>query len=292
MNVIDAQKCTGCLTCVSVCPIPVYKKNAENRPEFQLEKASLCFKCGQCMAACPEKAVKAEGLDYELDFREIRESGIGYGGFFDFIDSRRSVRKYQNKPVPADIIEKIINAAATAPMGFPPVKVEASVINGREKMKQALKYMVDFYENLDKWMKNPVMRAVIRGNAGANQFNAIKNHVIPLMKTRLPGLKAGTEDTITRGAPAMIIFHADRKTELFHDDCVICSTYALLAAHSLKLGASSISLITAAFNKSDELKDLAGIPRHNEAVASVILGYPAVKYKRNIIRKLKNISIN
>jgi hypothetical protein len=49
--------------------------------------------------------------------------------------------------------------------------------------------------------------------------------MVPLMKIRLPELRQGIEDAITRHAPAMIIFHANRNGENCREDIVIAATY-------------------------------------------------------------------
>ena len=49
---------------------------------------------------------------------------FGYDEFFEFLKSRRSVRVFKDKPVERDVITKILNAAATAPMGIPPSTTE------------------------------------------------------------------------------------------------------------------------------------------------------------------------
>ena len=50
-----------------------------------------------------------------------------------------------------------------------------------------------------------------------------------------------------------------------------------------------IGIIPAAINKVSEVKEIFKIPERNEAVMSVIIGYPKYKYKRTIKRKNKNV---
>jgi len=53
--VVDKKKCTGCETCVSVCPQNVFEmkggKSHVARPEN-------CVECGACVSSCPEGAIK------------------------------------------------------------------------------------------------------------------------------------------------------------------------------------------------------------------------------------------
>ncbi len=85
-------------------------------------------------------------------------------------------------------------------------------------------------------MSNPIARFFIRRKVGKAKFNTIENHVVPLMKNRLPELKMGMEDTITRYAPAMIVFHANRNADNYEADIYVALTYGFLAAHALGLG--------------------------------------------------------
>ena len=58
---IDETKCIKCGTCKSVCPLEVYKMNAEtNRPEPDNEK---CVSCGLCINMCPNGAISFEDDD-------------------------------------------------------------------------------------------------------------------------------------------------------------------------------------------------------------------------------------
>ena len=70
---------------------------------------------------------------------------------------------------------------------------------------------------------------------------------------------------------------------------MIYATYTILAAHSLGLGETMVGIVPAAINKVSKVKDLFKIPELNEAIMSVIIGYPKYKYKRAIKRKNENV---
>lgn len=82
-----------------------------------------------------------------------------------------------------------------------------------------------------------------------------------------------------------LIFHTERGAEVHTNNSLICATYAKLAAHALGLGASMIGIIPAAINKVEQVREIYGIPKENEAVMSVIIGYPRFRYKRTIKRR-------
>lgn len=118
----------------------------------------------------------------------------------------------------------------------------------------------------------------------------MREHLIPLLKSRLPELKKGTEDTITRYAPAMILFLADKHDEDISKDISIAATYGMLATHSLGLGGSIMDLIPPAIDKNKELRKLFCIPDNGQVVTFIIIGYPKYKYQRGIKRELKSVT--
>jgi RNase H-fold protein (predicted Holliday junction resolvase) len=55
------------------------------------------------------------------------------------------------------------------------------------------------------------------------------------------------------------------------------------------MGATMIEIISAAINKVKEIKNIFQISEENEAVMSVIIGYPKYKYKRAVKRAMQEI---
>ena len=286
---IIPETCKECALCGEVCPNKIIKKDPSNRISYREDRLPLCFRCGQCMAICPTKSIFIDGLSYERDFFEISETFSLENSFLTMIANRRAIRNFQDKPVPRELLEKIVQAIAFAPPGFPPIKTEIVVVQDTALIRKALPYMIEVYDFLVKAMNNPVMRLFIRQRVGKETFNTIKNHVVPLMKSRLPELKKGVEDTITRYAPAMIIFHANREEENYEADIYIALTYGFLAAHALGLGGSAMDIIPPTIERNRELRKMFLIPEKNRVIASMIVGYPKYKYKRGIKRDLKSV---
>jgi nitroreductase/NAD-dependent dihydropyrimidine dehydrogenase PreA subunit len=286
---VNNDTCTRCYLCTEVCPNKIIIKPGSGGIPFRHDRIDLCFKCGQCMSVCSTKSIQVKGLSYEKDFFPLPED-IGYeNAFFNLIYSRRAVRNFHNKPVPKEFLEKIVNAISFAPPGFPPLKTEIIVVTDPEIIRKALPHMIDLFDILVKKMKNPFFRFFIEKEVGKQRFRTMRNHLIPLLVSRLPELKEGIEDTITRNAPAMILFHTDRRGEDIKEDLYIAATYGMLAAHALGLGGSIMDIIPPAIDKKNELRALFDVPESNQVVASIIIGYPKYKYQRGIKRDLKSI---
>jgi ferredoxin len=286
---VNHESCKRCGLCAEVCPNRIMIKDSPDKISFRTDRLHQCFRCGQCMAICPTKSMHIDGLSYTSNFFELPRDGSFERPFFDMIATRRAIRNFKEKPVPRELLERVVEAISFAPPGFPPIKTEIVVVENTDIIRRALPHMIEMYDFLVKAMGNPMIRYFIKRRVGREKFTTIVNHVVPLMKSRLPELKMGTEDTLTRDAPAIIVFHADRTEENYKEDIYISLTYGFLAAHALGLGGSAMDIIPPTIERNRVLRKMFSIPDSNEVVASMILGYPKYRYQRAIKRELKSV---
>ena len=285
---INQEICSKCKLCIEVCPCNIIGTNTKNEVYFIPERKSICLNCGQCMAVCSTKAITLNGLSYNDDFIDLPKNNIDYKNFIDFLANRRSVRNFKNKPISNEIINQILDSISYAPYGAEPEKINIAVINNRKKIETALPYIAKFLDDIIKWVENPIASFMIKRKKGQETFNTIKNHLYPIAKLENYKLKFG--DRITRDAPAILIFHAEKGAEEHTNNSLIYATYSILAAHALGLGATMIGIVPAAINKVKEVRETFQIPEENEAIISVIIGYPKYKYKRTIKRNIQKIN--
>lgn len=279
INSINQSNCKNCGICAEVCPNNIIGKN--DGIEFIQEREHLCLQCGQCMAVCPAKAVHVKGLSYD-DFCELPSRKNNYENFVEILSSRRSVRNFKNRPVSEELIDEIVNSVSYAPFGAAPEKMEISVINNREKIESALPLISDFLNGIIKMVENPIVSGFLKLMAGKEDYQTIKNHIYPISKAGNYNLDNG--DGITRGAPTIITIHAPKDAEAHTNNGVIYATYMMLAAHAIGLGATMIECVIPAINRNKKLKQIFQIPDENEAIMSVIIGYPKYPYRRTIKR--------
>jgi NAD-dependent dihydropyrimidine dehydrogenase PreA subunit len=56
---VDLEKCTGCGTCVGLCPVEVYEMvDVGGEQKASPVNASECITCRTCEANCPEGAIE------------------------------------------------------------------------------------------------------------------------------------------------------------------------------------------------------------------------------------------
>ncbi len=287
-TIINPDFCSQCGQCIEVCPTGLFYKDIMTKNvKYKLENSHFCIKCGHCMAICPNEAISINSIHYGKDIKKIEDHFQKV--FFQLIKTRRSIRNFKNKLIPKEILEQIVKSISYAPFGYKQ-KLELLIINDPKIMQNTLPELINLYDSLVKAFKNPIARKIIKIQVGQNTFKALKNHVVPIMKSRLPDLKSGEKDTILRNAPAMILFHVDTTSKYIIGDIYIAETYCFLAAHNLGLGATVIDLIAPAIEKNPKLKQKFGIPLNNKILGAVILGYPKYQYKKYIKRNLLNVN--
>ncbi|MCX5758643.1 MAG: nitroreductase family protein [Candidatus Hydrogenedentes bacterium] len=134
---IDRERCTKCGLCVRVCKGgPLYL--LEGEIAVDQSRGFGCIACGQCVAVCPCECIQVDGRDMSPgDVLELpaKEQRAGHDTLRALMLARRSVRDYDDRPVDRAILEQIVEAATTAPMGIPPTDVAALVLDTKEKVK-------------------------------------------------------------------------------------------------------------------------------------------------------------
>lgn len=266
----------------------IIKKTPAGDIRFYPDRISVCIRCGHCIAMCESKSIFIEGISSTDNFRELPQNIMDHEALMNFLLTRRSVRVFKNKPVPREAIDKILEVISTAPFGVSQDNVEITVITDKTLIERSVPEMSKVYIQLEKALKTPILGWVIRKSMPKEASNTVMNFIIPHLSKDLYKLKDGVDD-IARNAPSLILFHAPKGAEEHTVDAHIYLTYALLAAHSLGLGATAIGLIGPAVNQSKQLRKLFSIPSGNEVVESMILGYPKFHFKRAIIRPRKNV---
>lgn len=284
---IDPLKCTGCGLCVKVCK------------DFSLiitdGKASIndnslfgCIACGHCVAICPTDAIMVEGRTLsEHDFISISDRKIrsNYEQLFSLMKARRSIRDFKDKEVERELIDKIIEASVTAPMGIPPSSVEVLILNGKEKVRE---FSFDFIDYLAKYKKiiTPFTVSILRPFMSKLDYDAYKTFIIPMVNFFIE-TKEKNENYLLYDAPLALYFYGASTDPA---DPYIAATYAMLAAESLGLGSCMIGSINPFLKYGGKsLKNKYQINSKVREGIFVIFGYPEFKFTKTINRTFESV---
>jgi NAD-dependent dihydropyrimidine dehydrogenase PreA subunit len=180
LHIVSVEKCKGDGICVEVCPKDVLE--IHDGKVRTVEIAALhCIRCGQCVAVCPNEALELDGLA-PTDVERVTPWKLPFEDLLAFLRSRRSVRTFADRPVDRALIDRVLEAAAAAPPGFPPQSTEVLVIDRREDIEQLTRALVDSYDKLLSMYSSPIGRMMIRLKRGAETLNALKTHVIQIVR--------------------------------------------------------------------------------------------------------------
>ena len=214
---------------------------------------------------------------------------FGYEEYLDFLRRRRSVRVFKDRPVERDLIDKILTAAATAPMGMPPHSTEVVVLDSRDEHDFLLHELVKDYESMVRAFSNPVGRTMVRLASGAETYKVLKDYIVDLAEYANEAYHRDGTDRYMYRAPLLLLFHGNRWAMSYEENAHLVCHHAMLAALSLGLGTTIIGMIPPVVDRSKVLRERYGIPKDNRVLTSLIVGYPKYKYKKSIHRDLASV---
>ncbi len=175
------------------------------------------------------------------------------------IVKRISVRAYEDRPVPADVLKKIIEAGQWAPNAGP---IQISVIQNA---------------GLKQRINNRAKDAMLHSD---NEFAR--------RRASLPGYEP------IYGAPVLILLSAPADAPLGVANTVLAAENMLLEATGLGLGSCFLMSPTRALNgeSNQDLAQKAGVPEGYSVHCAVIVGYAAAENKFSNIDRSKRGTVN
>lgn len=290
---INTEKCTGCGLCVSVCKD--FSLEIKNKKVVNSDASVFgCIGCGHCMAICPEGAITISGRELSADSLfelPTKDSVANYDQLNNLYKIRRSLREFKNKPVEKELIDKILDAAKTAPMGLPPTDVHVVVFDSYEKVRA---FSFDFCRYLEgmKWLVSKWFLALMRPFWGKSTDEMFKGFVRPLFKVYIESMKQ-EKNLVMYDAPLAMYFYGSPYTD--PADPIVAATYAMLAGESLGLGNCMLGGMHPFIQngtKARKFREKYGIKYPSREGLFVIFGYPAVKYKMGIERSFAEVKVN
>lgn len=282
---IYEERCNGCGLCVSVCKdfsliILNNKVKKSNSPFFG------CIGCGHCMAICPNEAIEISGREIspeDLFKLSDKEKMPNYNQLLLLLQHRRSIREFKDRDVENELIEKILTAARTAPMGLPPSDVNVVILKGKEKTRS---FAQDFSEHLKglRFMTSGLFLTFMRPFWSKENDEMFRSFVNPLFKAYIDEMVKGN-NYITYDAPLTMYFYGSPYAD--PADPLIAATYAMIAAETLGLGTCMLGGIHPFIQngrKAKTFREKHGIKFKSREGIFVIFGYPEIQYKKGINR--------
>jgi nitroreductase/Pyruvate/2-oxoacid:ferredoxin oxidoreductase delta subunit len=298
--VVDEEKCTGCGNCVQACPCACLEVVEGKARKIE---GVVCMSCSACVAHCEKDAIQMQGF-YNVEkglfktmllhpddgYPKIPEvEGIeGLTPVEEVIYKRRSNRIFSRKPVPDELVRRVVEAGRFAPSHGNNQPWSFIIINDREEMDKIANMIDPLYRLLVRLYfygeKNRLVRTLLSlGSIAAP----------PLMDQRaITGGRAILKPKdVFLGAPCLIYLLGDKRGINNMDlDIGICGQNMVLAAHSLGLVTCWMGFAAVGAKMLPHLKRYLGIKWPYVPVSAIVLGYPRVNADSMVKRELPRIT--
>ena len=306
----DPKKCTrprgsSCQLCWDNCPFRAWELVGGQEPRLVADHS--CFSCSNCMVACPRNAISivetyhvdsgyfataphpleakppAKPLDAEgnpAEWTVIEKAAL----------NRRSVRNFKDKPVPENLIRRVLEAGRFAPSAGNCQPWKFVVLTDKTLMNEI---------NEGVWTALNMLSVMYNDDEMVKQLAAgLEMAPTPTPPgTFDPRLAVGGMGSIAKrygpvllNAPAVILILEDeRAINAGGINVGICGQNMTLVANSLGLGACWIGFVTVAA-QIPPLAEKLGIVPPWKLLTSLALGYQKFKQEGMVPREYRPVT--
>ena len=272
MMYVDKEKCIGCKLCINECVVRGDIDFVEGKANI---KNVTCFKCGHCIAVCPENAIYTDeyNMDEVKDYNK-EEFSIDEDNLLNFIKFRRSIRSFKKKDVETEKLLKIIEAGRFTQTGGNRQDVSYIVVKeGIDKLKEMT------LETLNK-MGQGILDNLTEETIGLKTYAEMWIKMYEEYK-----VNPSEKDGLFFNAPAVILVISNSQV-----DGALASSNMELMTNALGLGTFFSGFFIRALQGNKKIMDYLGLDESKQVVTCMVIGYPNIKYSRTAPRKNAEIS--
>jgi nitroreductase len=185
------------------------------------------------------------------------------------VTNRRSCRRYLDKNVDSHIIDRILDAMASAPTGGNSCNVEYTVIDDKERVKK-------IHDIAYAKMEAAARRRIYTSSFSDFYYTIMKRSERTVRK----------DDMLFCGAPHLFIAHERCSGKWAEDskvNCNLATAYFELIANAFGLGTVIMSYPADVLSElAPEAEEMLGIPKDHYHKLIVGFGYPEIPYARGV----------
>lgn len=274
---VNDSSCIRCGRCVKVCPSQIFVQEKAGG-DVTLYKPENCIVCGHCVAACPTGSVE------HAEFPAGRVHAADYAAMPTpeqvelLLAVRRSNRALTTRPVPQEMLDRIIAAADRAPTASNARQLGYTLVTDPAQLRAIAEYTLGVFGKLEKRLLHPLVKPWLsRIVPGVYRY-------VPVFK-RLRREYAEGRDRILRGATAVLFIHAPKANRFGAEDANLAYQNASLMAEALGVSQIYMGFVLTALrqDKQEKLAGMLGLD-DRRICAVMALGMPQFRYPNYIDR--------
>lgn len=274
---ISSNLCIHCKRCTRVCPAQIFVTYKDSKV-VNIENEDSCIKCGHCVAVCSVGAIShtlfTPDKVHATEYSEMPTPDQ----IMMLCKTRRSNRAFDNRSVPNESLQMIIEASHRAPTASNLQQVHFTVVTDRNKLREISQLTIDVFNSILKRTNNPFIKPIIQ-------------KIMPELKRYIPvfeRLKREYEngnDGILRNAKAVIFIHTPKNSKFGSEDSNLAYQNGSLMAESLGVSQFYAGFVLSAIkqDKKHKIEQILNIDGKIHAVMA--LGMPSFKYSNYIDRQ-------
>lgn len=271
------KSCIRCGRCVKVCPSGIFRQKKAGG-EVVPHDVETCILCGHCVSVCPSDAV------CHTAFPPERVHAIDYAALPSpdavelLLKARRSNRAFSKRPVPQELLDRIVAAADLAPTASNARSLEYLVVTDAAMLRGVSEYTLGVFEKLVKRLTNPLVSVWLR------RLLPDAYRYVPVFR-KMHREYAEGRDRILRGATALLVIHAPAASRFGAEDANLAYQNASLMAEALGVSQVYMGFVLTAVrqDRSGALPAMLGL-RGRRIAAVMALGMPEFRYPNYVVR--------
>lgn len=274
---VDAASCIRCGRCVKVCPSQIFVQQTAGAP-VTLCKPENCIHCGHCVAACPTGSV------LHAEFPPEKVHPIDYAAMPTpeqvelLMAARRSNRALSQRPVPQELLDRIVAAADLAPTATNARQLGYTLVTDPAMLRRISEYTLGVFGKLVNRLSHPLVRPWL-----CRLLPDVYRYV-PVFK-KMQREYAEGNDRILRGATTVLFIHAPKQSRFAAEDANLAYQNASLMAETLGVSQIYMGFVLTAVrqDKGGALNKMLGLDGRRIS-AVMALGMPQFRYPNSIDR--------
>lgn len=286
MITVNEEKCNGCGNCVLACPANVFmqpKKETTAEPS----RSEFCISCYHCVSICPKKAITHITCSPD-DLEKFHSNKLKPEAVKELFLSRRSIRNFQTKEVPNEILEELLDMATHSETGSNLQSEGFIVMRDKKKLDELESMMADILWNKGfKFMKEKgAIPSLLKLKFGPDLWEIYRRYHEQFEYKRTQGIMKGS---FFWNAPALIIVHGLNNNNMAPQNAGIAIRDIEIIGHSMGLGTCWSGFLTAASEMSPKINSFLGLDKTKRILGALMVGYPVFSYKHKLPRKERDI---